>query len=250
MILRYCSFLALMSCCLLGCTAAKTSNTARTSTEQLLIANAVDQSLDKIDFTPFHGHEVFLNEKYIECVDKPYVVASVRHRILKAGGLLVDSADKSVVTVEIRSGAVGTFSSDSFLGLPEVVLPGVVTLPEIRIAEKKSQLGTAKLGIVAFETKSGRALGTGGMSLAQSQDNNWYLAGTGPFRSGELKEEIGNGTSGAAALKYSNVSHVVTFSPPNQLNEQIALDAVPIPKIDPASSEKEDSNPDWVKPAN
>ncbi len=250
MLIRKISLIALFACCLVGCTAAKTSNTARTSTEQLLIANAVDQSLDKIDFTPFNGHTVFLNDKYVDCVDKSYVIASVRHRILKAGGLLVDSADKSAVTIELRSGAIGTFSSDSFIGVPEIVLPGVVTLPEIRLAEKKSQLGTAKLGIVAFETGTGRALGNGGMSLAQSQDNNWYVAGTGPFRSGQLREEIGKGTSGAAARKYDNVPHIVAFAPPNQLSEQIAQDAVPIPEIDPASSEKTATNPDWVNPAN
>src|SRR6056297_1842447 len=86
-----------------GCTTAKTSNTARTSTEQLLIANAVDQSLNKIDFTPFEGHAIYVNDKYIDCVDKPYIVASVRHRILQAGGRVVESADQSDLTVEMRS---------------------------------------------------------------------------------------------------------------------------------------------------
>lgn len=233
----------------LGCTAAKTSNTARTSTEQMLITNAVDQSLDKIDFSPFRGHAVFLNDKYVDCVDKPYVIASVRHRILKAGGRLVDSADKSEVTVELRAGAVGTFSSDSFVGLPEVVLPGVVTLPEIRLAERKSQLGTAKLGLVAYETGSGRALGTGGMSLAQSQDNNWYIAGTGPFRTGALREEISRGTTGAAAIKYADVPPVVAFSPP-QPETQYAQEPGAAKVVDPVSGEKAEGSPEWVKPAN
>src|SRR5690606_34436002 len=156
----------------------------------------------------------FLNDKYIDSIDKPYIIASVRHRILKAGGRLVDSADKSEVTIELRSGAVGTFSSDSFVGVPEIVLPGVITLPEVRLAERKSQLGTAKLGLVAYESQTGRALGTGGMSLAQSQDNNWYVIGTGPFRSGALKDEIGKGTTGAAALTYDRVPPVVAFAPP------------------------------------
>ncbi len=242
-------FLTLLLLLSVGCTAAKTSNTARTSTEQLLVANAVDQSLDKIDFTPFRDHTVFLNEKYVECVDKPYVIASVRHRILKAGGLLVDSADKSEVTLELRSGAIGTFSSDSFIGVPEIVLPGVLTLPEIRLAERKSQQGTAKLGIVAYETGTGRALGTGGMSLAQSQDNNWYVAGSGPFRSGALRDEISNGTTGAAAMKYTEVPTVVAFSPPSQGSSQLAQETELKP-VDPVSLEKQPKNPDWVKPAN
>ncbi len=242
--------LVMISMLPLGCTTAKTTNTARTSTEQLLVANAVDQALDKIDFTPFYDRSVFLNEKYIECTDKPYVIASVRHRLLKAGSRLVDSADKSDVTVELRSGAVGTLSSDSYIGVPEIVLPGVLTLPEIRLAERKSQLGTAKLGLVAYETQTGRALGSGGMTLAQSQDNNWYVAGAGPFQSGAIQEEIGDGTTGAAALKYTDVPNVVAFTAPAVLNEQLAQEAEPLQAVDPVSLEKQTNNPDWVKPSN
>lgn len=248
--IHFCGVLALVSFVAVGCTAAKTSNTARTSTEQLLISNAVDQSLDKIDFTPFRGHQVFLNEKYVDCVDKPYLIASVRHRILKAGGRLVDSADKSQVTVELRAGAVGTFSSDSFIGVPEIVLPGVVTLPEVRVAERKSQLGTAKVGLVAYETATGQALGTGGMSLAQSQDNNWYVAGTGPFRSGALKTEITRGTTGAAAMQYAEVPPVVAFSPIQQQETQLAQEPATLDGVDPVSLEEHMNGPDWVKPAN
>lgn len=245
----YCGLLLAALLLSSGCTASKTSNTARTSTEQLLVANAVDQALDKIDFTPFRDHTVFLNDKYVECVDKPYVIASVRHRLLKAGGRLVDSADKSEVIVELRSGAVGTFSADSFVGLPEVVLPGVVTLPEIRLAERKSQIGTAKLGLVAYDAKTGQALGTGGMTLAQSVDNNWYVAGTGPFRSGALRDEIGKGTTGAAALKYADLPHVVSFSPPAAQPQQIAQEAEGQSTVDPASLEVPNSSPAWVTPA-
>lgn len=247
-----------LSCCLftlilltsVGCTTAKTSNTARTSTEQLLISNAVDQSLNKIDFTPFRGQTVFLNEKYVDCVDKPYVIASVRHRILKAGGRLVDSADKSSVTVELRSGAVGTYSTDSFVGVPEIVLPGVVTLPEVRLAERKAQHGLAKLGLVAYETTTGASLGTGGMSLANSQDNNWYVAGTGPFRSGNLKSEIVRGTTGAAAIKYADVPPVVAFSPVPAEETQLAAEAIDLEQVDPVSLEKAEDKPEWVNPAN
>ena len=57
-----------------GCTHTSTSNTARTAKEQMLLSNAVDQSLDKVDFTPLYGQKVFVDDKYLECVDKNYEV--------------------------------------------------------------------------------------------------------------------------------------------------------------------------------
>lgn len=231
---------ATVLCLSVGCATATTSNTARTSTEQLLVTNAVDQSLDKIDFRPFNGHAVFLNDKYVDCVDKSYIIASVRHRILQSGARLVDSADKSEITLELRAGAVGTAASNSFLGVPEVVLPGVVTLPEVRIAERKKQSGTAKIGLVAYRTETGEALGVGGVALSESDDSNWFVAGAGPFRSGSVKKEITKGTTGAAAVHYNHLSPVVSFAVPK--DEPPALATEELETIDTVSLESTDES--------
>jgi len=53
-----------------GCTSSKTTNTARTSREQLLISNAIDQSLAKVDCSALRGASVFIDDKYLDCVDK------------------------------------------------------------------------------------------------------------------------------------------------------------------------------------
>jgi len=84
----YLTKLTLLAIVLTGCTSTSTSNTARTAKEQMLLSNAIDQSLDKVDFMPLSGQNVFIEEKYLECVDKTYVLGSVRHRVLKAGGTL------------------------------------------------------------------------------------------------------------------------------------------------------------------
>lgn len=68
---------------LAGCTSTKQSNTARTATEQLLISNAVDQSLNKVDFSSLSGSAVFVEEKHLDCVDKGYILGSIRHRLLR-----------------------------------------------------------------------------------------------------------------------------------------------------------------------
>lgn len=174
-----------------GCSSTTTSNTARTAKEQLLLSNAVDQSLDKVDFTPLYSQRVFLEEKYLECVDKNYVLGSIRHRILRAGGVLTASADDADVVMEIRSGGVGTDTSESFVGTPELVLPGMMTLPEVRFVERRTQFGYSKLGIVTYDAKTRQVLGDGGLSMAQADDSNWFALGLGPFQNGSLKGEVG-----------------------------------------------------------
>jgi Family of unknown function (DUF6655) len=178
-----------------GCASTQTSNTPRTAKEQMLLSNAIDQSLDKVDFSPLYGQRVFLDERYLDAVDKGYIVGSLRHRIMVSGGVLATAADGADVVMEVRSGGVGTDSAESFVGIPKITLPGMLTLPEIRLAERKTQLGYAKLGLVTYDANSGQVLGHGGMSLARSDDNNWQVFGVGPLQTGSLKNDVNIATS-------------------------------------------------------
>ncbi|MFV0443374.1 MAG: DUF6655 family protein [Planctomycetaceae bacterium] len=200
-------FVAVMS----GCTSTSTTNTARTATEQLLISNAVDRALDKVSFTPFAGSAVFLEEKYLDGVDTKYLVASTRHRLLHSGARIVDKADDADVVLELRSGGVGTASSDSYIGTPKIGLPGMLTIPEVRLVERKRQLGSAKIGMVAFDSKSKQILGGGGVTLDQSDDANWFVMGVGPWQSGSLRDEVSERTSGQAASKRQSLPTAVAF---------------------------------------
>ena len=209
--LMLCGFLAFG---LLGCASTKTSNTARTATEQLLISNAVDQALDKMDFRAFSGHTVFLDDRYVDCLDKQYVIASVRHHILHQRAILVTKPEEAEVLVEMRTGVVGTDIADSFLGIPEVTVPGMLTLPEVRVLTRQVQTGTAKLGIVAVDAKTKEVLGEGGMSLARSDNNSWFVAGIGPFKSGSINGEVKRMTSGPSAIMRDQLPGTVAFSSP------------------------------------
>ena len=209
-----------LSVFLIGCTTVGTSNTARTSTEQLLISNAVDQSLDKMDFRSFAGHMVFLEEKYVDCTDKTYVISSIRHRIESNGGKLVDKADEAEIVCEPRAGAVGTVKSDSFVGVPAIQLAGMFSTPEIKIFTKTQQQGTAKLGMFAYDPKTRESLGRGGLSLARSDDSNWSVMGVGPFQSGSVRDEVDRSTTGSNAASRG------------QLPRQVAFERVPRRKID------------------
>lgn len=218
---RYCAALllsAVVSLC--GCASTATSNTARTAKEQMLLSNAVDQSMDKVDFTPLYRQKVLVDEKYLECVDKLYVVATVRHKVMNAGGVLVSDAKDAEIIMELRSGGVGTDTSESYLGTPEIALPGMLTIPEIRLAERKTQYGYAKIGMVIYDKASGSVLGEGGMSMAQSDDNNWYLFGVGPFQNGALKGDVQKSRLIPRGMSQRQLPTMVAFGTREDLAEE------------------------------
>ncbi len=210
---RHWAKLALFSLLVTGCTSTTASNTARTAKEQLLLSNAVDQSLDKVDFTPMYGQKVFIEDKYLDCVDKGYVMGSVRHRVLRAGGELLPAADGAEVIMELRSGGVGTDSTDMFVGVPQMPLPAGMMTPEIHLSERKTQYGYAKLGIVVYDAATRKVLGDGGMTMAQADDNNWYVLGMGPWQNGSLKGDVATSRRIPHGMKT------------NRLPTQVALDS-------------------------
>ncbi len=199
MLLRFAgvSFLLAATVFATGCTTTRTSDTSRTGMEQLLISNAIDQTLDKVSFEPTRGRKVFLEEKFLESVDKAYIVGSLRHKLLVSGAVLVDKKEDSEITLEIRSGGVGTDNVESFVGIPGMAVPGPapIEIPEIRVYEQASQFGTAKLGMIAYTTESGQVLFDSARTLARADDNRWSIAGVGPFQSGSVRNEVNANTA-------------------------------------------------------
>ena len=143
-----------------GCATIKESDTARTGIEQLLISSAVDRALDKIDFTPVHSAKVYVEPKHLDCVDKEYVLVALHHRLLAQNCTLVDKPEDADVQMEISSGSVGTDRQDLFIGIPEIPLapPSPIAIPKLSLFNRSKSMGTAKLLVVAFDSKS-RAAG-------------------------------------------------------------------------------------------
>ncbi|MEM9413690.1 MAG: DUF6655 family protein, partial [Planctomycetota bacterium] len=183
--------LILISLVLSGCTTTRTSDTARTGMEHLLISNAIDQTLDKTALPPVEDRKVFIEEKYMDAVDKGYIVAKMRQRLLNSGAKLVDKKEDSEITIELCSGGVGTDNVSSFIGTPGLSVPGLpVELPEVRVYEKSSQFGTAKIGVVAYATGSGQLIYDAGTPLARADESRWSVLGIGPFQNGSVRDEV------------------------------------------------------------
>jgi hypothetical protein len=207
-------FLVLAAALCAGCTSTKQSNTARTATEQLLISNAVDQSLNKIDFTPLDGSAVFVEEKYIDCVDKGYIIGSIRHKLLQAGALPAAKLEEADAVLEVRSGGVGTDVTSSYLGIPGFTAPGMLGIPDIKIVTHDSQKAVAKIGIVVYSVKSRRELGEGGVSMASADDTNSYFMGFGPRQSGTLRYEVNRATGRRPGQQVREIPSEVAIAPP------------------------------------
>lgn len=183
--------LLLIACCA-GCGSTRVTDTSRTGLEQILISNAIDRSLDEFDLTMVNGYRVFVDEKNLDCTDRKYVVGSLRRRLLAHGGQLVDKPEDAAIVVEVHSGGVGTDRSEGFLGIPAANLPGPIPigLPEVKLLSQQTHYGSAKIGLVAYDAKSRRSLGQGGVSLARSNNSSWSILGIGPFNSGSIPKEL------------------------------------------------------------
>lgn len=199
-----------------GCSSTKQSNTARTATEQLLISNAVDQSLDKIDFSPLSNSNVFVEEKYIDCVDKGYIIGSIRHKLLQAGATLAAKAEEADAIMEVRSGAVGTDVTSSYMGVPGFTAPGMIGIPDIKLATRDNQLAVAKIGIVVYSAKSRRELGEGGVSMAKAEDTNTYFMGFGPHQTGTLRHEVAKSESKPGKERLREIPREVALARPRE----------------------------------
>ena len=130
------------------------------------------------------------------------MLSSIRERVLSHGGRLVAKADGADVVLEVRSGGMGTDNSETFVGTPRISVPGLmpVELPEIKFWNRTQHLGTAKVGILAYEPKSGMIVPQGGQALARSDDTKWYLLGFGPFQEGSVKHEVSQGAAQPYAM--------------------------------------------------
>ena len=171
-----------------GCASTTTTNTARTGNEQILISSAIDRAMSNVRFNDFANYKVFVDEKYLDgTVDKGYLLGELRHKILQGGGSLAAKPEEADIVLEPRSGGVGTDSEETFIGIPALGMPGLpIELPEIKIAQRTTQMGTAKIGLVAYDAKTGSSLGRGGRATALTHANDTYVFGVGPFRSGSV----------------------------------------------------------------
>jgi hypothetical protein len=189
--------IAVVSACVLipaGCGTTKWSDTSRTGTEQLLISNAIDSSVGKIDFRPIGDKRIFLKTDAIaDITDHQYLAMALRQQIAANGGIICDHEEDAEYVVEIRVGAIGTDRDDTLIGIPALTMPSIPgtnfaagTIPEIPFIKRTQQRAVAKMALFAYNKKTGRPIWASGNSQSESRARNLWFAGMGPLTRGTI----------------------------------------------------------------
>ena len=179
-----------------GCGTARTTDSTRTATEQLLISDAVDRALEKMSFQQLSGYSVFLDTQRVEGVaDKDYVIGAVREKLAAEGAALRAERSEADVIVELFVGALGTNRYEWFMGIPQVTLPPgalptIPFLPELPVVKEIKQQGVAKIEAFAYDAETGMFIAHSGSQRSGTNNKSVYFLGLGPFESGTVTDRI------------------------------------------------------------
>lgn len=167
-----------------GCGTRRTSDTARTATEQLLVSAAIEQAVAQLQWGHLTGRCVFIDDTLVDRVDKTFLIAEVRAAARQAGVLVVNERDEARYVVELRAGAVGTDRNEYLLGIPASQVPipggGPVATPEVPTYKSVTQTAACHVGYVAYAREDGRYHCASGPAYGYSDHKSVWVLGAGP----------------------------------------------------------------------
>lgn len=141
---------------LVGCTSRRETDPARSAAEMLLFSTAADRAADKLTFNLQPGTKVFIDSTYVEGTDSKYAVSSIRDRVARKGGDIVDDKGKADLIIEPRIGALSVDRDRTLFGTPALPVPLVgIEIPEVALFKRDYQQGVAKLAATTYDPKTG-----------------------------------------------------------------------------------------------
>jgi hypothetical protein len=178
---------------LVGCGATRSSDSARTATEQMLMSSAIDRAVNEINLQPLAGKEVFLDtDRLTGFVDQHYLIGTLRQAMLSNGVQLKTDRASAKYIVEARAGVLGTNSSSVMIGVPATNLPNLGTpgvpsaIPEIPFAKTTRQAGIAKIALFAYNQQTGKPIWQSGTFPVMADAKNTWFFGAGPYQRGSI----------------------------------------------------------------
>ena len=179
-----------------GCGTTKWTDTGRTATEQLLISDAMDRAVSRLDFCSVAGKRVHLDSKPINhMTDSAYLVSLLRQHMLASGCIVEESRNDADYVVEVRAGAIGTDRREVMIGMPATQITGMLpingiptSIPKMPLANKTEQRAVVKIAVFAYNRKTGRPLWQSGTIPVESTAKNVWVLGAGPFERGTIFE--------------------------------------------------------------
>ncbi len=175
------------------------------ATEQLILSDAVDSSVAKLDFRPLTGRKVYLDTSYLRqvkgegFVNSEYVTSALRQQIVAAGCLIQDAAPDADVIIEARIGTLGADDHRVTFGIPEnnalsaavALIPGAPTIsavPEIALARREAREAAVKVSAFAYDRNTRAAVWQSGVDRATATAKDTWVFGVGPFQSGSIRD--------------------------------------------------------------
>ena len=164
------------------------------ATEQMLLSDAVDRAVARIDFSPMTGEKVFLDTTYLRqikgtaFVNADYIISSLRQQMVLAGCLLQDNREDAEYIAEARVGVLGTDAHDVNYGVPgsnglsaAASLVGsaapLPSLPDISFARKTDDSAASKIAVFAYHRETREPVWQSGLSVARSRAGTVALGG-------------------------------------------------------------------------
>jgi len=173
---------------------SRSTNSARTGTEQLLMTGATDRAIGSIDFSPLAGHKVFLSPATAS-TDADWINFSLRREMARQGVLLAaDKADAQMI-VESAIGAYGTDEVDKSVSLPTNFSVGMLPLPlptgntgssstsgsnDSGFYRRQRQSSVVKLALFAYDASTRQMVWDSNTVIGQGDLDRKYL-GTSNF---------------------------------------------------------------------
>ncbi|MEZ6126097.1 MAG: DUF6655 family protein [Planctomycetaceae bacterium] len=179
------------------------STQQRSGTEQLLLSDSVDRTIDQLDFTPLSGRKVYLDTTYIQpvkgvmFVNADYIISALRHKLTVTGCAVQDSKTDADYILEARVGALGTDSLEVTYGLPAsnalstaanvmTGVPAVPSIPELSVGKRNAALSTSKIIVYAYHRETKTPVWQSGTAIAKSDAKDTWLLGAGPLQRGSI----------------------------------------------------------------
>jgi hypothetical protein len=195
---------------LAGCTGARTSEPARTATEQLLISRAADEAAAQLSLGIPKETRVFVDRQFFQSYDDGYALNAIRTQFLRQGLALVDDRTKAQVIVTVSSGALSTDENSLLIGIPQLTVPFLplgnpVTVPEIALFKSAQDKGVAKFVATGYDAQTGKLVTTTDPQYGFSHQTNHTVLLFFSWQTGDLVAPDVDQNS----LSVSNIAHAI-----------------------------------------
>lgn len=189
--------LPLLLLCVVGCSTLRTTDPARTATEQYLVNEAAARSVDQLATTPLRDRLVYVDTTYLIGSEKPeaeqlFLVGQLRTRLLESGARVTADRSAAQVILEVRASAVGVDKLETLFGFPAVAVNSgsaanvPLLTPELAIVKRLRQKGYASIAYVAYWRDTGEIVTSSGPFLGKTSREDFWIFGFGPRTVGDI----------------------------------------------------------------